>query len=329
MTLGGTIDIPKVGPVPKLAVFGILGAGAAYVGWRYWQNRSAGTADASATTDPGFADPGTLPGVAGAVPDDGSFGGTTGGTGGDSAGQILTNSAWSNDALAKLTATGSYDAGAVAAALGAYLGSTPLSSDQQSIVRAAIAVSGYPPVGSFSIIPGGDATLAVAPSGLSAQSIATTSASIAFTGVPGAASYVAYRNGVAAQSSSASPIVMTGLAAGTSYTVHVVAKTSAGKVSPDSPSITFKTAVAAVSTPTGLKVTATTSSTVTVTWKAVPGAKGYQVFANGAQNGNSVVYNEATARYLKAGTRYSIGVKAIGADNKTSGMATVPATTKK
>lgn len=329
--IGGTIDIPKVGQVPKVAAYGIGAVAAGYVGWRWWQSRNS-AASSAAPTDPGFEDPGTLPGVNGAVPSDGSFGGTTGGTGDAGTGQITTNSAWSNDALAKLTATGSYDAGLVAAALGNYLGGQPLSSDQQSIVRAAIAVSGYPPVGSFSIISGGDTGLTVAPSGLSAVNVTTSNAQIQFTGVPGATGYQAYRNGVAAESAGSSPITMAGLAQNTSYTVHVVAKTAAGKASPDSPSITFKTAISSVGAPTGLRVASTPPSTptqVNLTWNPVANAKGYQILVNGAQNGNTVTYNGGAARYLKAGTKYTIAVRAVNQNNVPGPQASISVTTKK
>lgn len=326
----GTIDVPKVGPVNKAAVYGVGGAAALYVGWRWWKARQATASAAAAaaqSTDGSFADAGTLPSVSGAVPADGSFGGTTGGTGSDTTGQILTNSQWSNDALAKLTSTGSYDAGAVAAALGAYLTSQPLTSDQQAIVRAAIGVSGYPPVGTFSIIPGGDTGLSVAPSGLSATNVSTSSASIGFTGVPGATSYQVVVNGVPGATGASSPIPVTGLAQNTPYTVHVVAKTASGKTSPDSPSITFHTQVGPAGAVSGLKVTDRSNSTITLAWNPVPNAKGYRLFVNGHQNGNSVVYTAGAVRYLKANTSYTVGVQALNENNAPGPMATIKAST--
>jgi hypothetical protein len=327
--IGGTFDIPKIGQVPKVAVLGIGGAGAAYVAYRWWQARNGTGADGTAPTDPGFEDPGTLPGVAGAVPDDGSFGGDTGGTGGSSTGQITTNSAWSNDALAKLTGTGAYDAGAVADALGAYLSARPLTADQIRIVQAALAVSGQPPVGTFTLIPGGDTSLGVAPSGLSVTGVTTTSASVAFTGVPGAASYRAYLNGIPGPTAASSPIPLTGLSQNTSYAVKVVALTSSGKASPDSPSVSFKTTVAAVAAPTGLHTSNVGPTSFYLGWNKVPGAAGYQILINGKQVGQSILANQGPATGLKKGTKYTIGVRAINANNSVGPTATITATTKK
>jgi hypothetical protein len=318
-----TIDIPKVGHVPKVAVVGVGVAAAGFVGWKWWNARNAVPAG-DPTADGSFQDPGTLPAVAGA--------GTVpyGGTGSDAGtGQITTNSAWTNDALAKLTATGAYDAGKVAEALGNYLGAQPLSTEQQAIVRAAIAVSGNPPVGTFYIVPGGNVGLSAAPSGLHVTGVTTSSATLAFTGVNGATSYVAYRNGVAAQSASSSPITLTGLSQNTSYTVHVVAKTASGLASPDSPSITFKTAVSGVPAPTGVKATAASNSTITLSWNAVPNAKGYRIIVNGVQNGGSVLYNAGSARYLKPNTSYRVGIQALSADDKPGPSTTITARTKK
>lgn len=326
MSLGGTIDIPKLGSVPKPAAIAVGAAAVGFIGWRWWKARNAPPADQTAT-DPGFEDPGALPTVPGAS---GVYGGTTGGTGSDQSGAILTNAQWSNDVLAKLTGTGAYEAGDVADALGAYLAGRPLTSDQQRIVQAAIAVSGKPPVGDFTLIPGGDTGLMVAPSGLSATGVTTTTASITFTGVPGAAGYTAVVNGVDKASASSSPIALTGLTQNTAYTVHVVAKTAAGKASPDSPSVTFKTLVAGVGAPTGLHVPqGTTQTLIPLSWNPVAGAKGYQILVNGKQNGNTVTFNGGAARYLKKGTRYTLGVRAINANNTPGPTATITASTKK
>lgn len=56
-----------------------------------------------------------------------------------------TNAAWAQAAENYLTNTGGYDAGTVAAALGIYIAGSTLSTDQQSVVEAAIAFQGYPP----------------------------------------------------------------------------------------------------------------------------------------------------------------------------------------
>jgi hypothetical protein len=65
-----------------------------------------------------------------------------------------TNSAWAQQATANLVSIG-YASTDVAAALGQYLASLPLTAAQQNIVQVALAEDGPPPVGSFSIITTG------------------------------------------------------------------------------------------------------------------------------------------------------------------------------
>lgn len=62
-----------------------------------------------------------------------------------------SNAAWAQAAEAGLTDIG-YGSTDVAAALGRYLGGLSLTSDQATIVQAAIAEYGPPPVGSFQVI---------------------------------------------------------------------------------------------------------------------------------------------------------------------------------
>jgi PASTA domain len=57
-----------------------------------------------------------------------------------------TNAAWAQAAENYLTNEGQYDAATVAAALGIYITGSTLSAAQQSVVEAAIAFEGYPPV---------------------------------------------------------------------------------------------------------------------------------------------------------------------------------------
>jgi hypothetical protein len=68
-----------------------------------------------------------------------------------------TNAAWAQQATANLVAIG-YSSTDVAAALGQYLASLPLTAAQQTIVQVALAEDGPPPVGSFSIITTGSST---------------------------------------------------------------------------------------------------------------------------------------------------------------------------
>lgn len=59
--------------------------------------------------------------------------------------QATTNAQWSAAAVSALTAQG-YTGTQVLGALGPYLAGQPISTSQASVVQAAIAVEGYPPV---------------------------------------------------------------------------------------------------------------------------------------------------------------------------------------
>lgn len=63
---------------------------------------------------------------------------------------ITTNAQWSADATAKLTDLG-YDSVAVSTALGKYLASQFVTSQEAQYIYTAIALSGHPPVGAFSV----------------------------------------------------------------------------------------------------------------------------------------------------------------------------------
>lgn len=63
----------------------------------------------------------------------------------------VTNAQWAQAAEAGLTSLG-YNAQTVGAAIGRYLASLPLTSDQVTIVQTAVAEYGNPPVGSYAII---------------------------------------------------------------------------------------------------------------------------------------------------------------------------------
>lgn len=247
-----TVDIPKVGALPKKYLVPAGIAVAAFVGWRFWQARQD-TSDGDTTiTDGEFGAVDTsIPGVAGAVSPTNSYGSGDSGSGDTAGTSLTTNAAWTTYARSQLS--GSYDDAAVVAALGNYLGSQPLSSAQQTIVRAAIAVAGYPPVGSFAVIPGGDTTISVAPSGLKAITIRADHVTMGWNPVAGASSYRLYGAGQQV-TSSALTATISALASGTSYGFQVAAVNGAGTVGPKSATVTVKTAAAATSsggTPTG------------------------------------------------------------------------------
>ncbi|MEV0980786.1 glycoside hydrolase family 18 protein [Streptomyces sp. NPDC049915] len=78
--------------------------------------------------------------------------------------------------------------------------------------------------------------------------------------------------------------------------------------------------------PAGLAVSGTTSSSVSLSWNAVPGATGYTVYRDGAKAA-SVTGTSATVSGLAAATSYSFQVTASNAAGESARSAAVPATT--
>lgn len=101
--------------------------------------------------------------------------------------------------------------------------------------------------------------------------------------------------------------------------------TSPPVVKPPAP----KPAPVVMKAPTGLKATKSTSTSVTLDWTPVSGAKGYKLYANGKQKGNSVVYSLGTVTGLAKNTSYKLGVAAIYPGDKMGPTATINAHTTK
>lgn len=327
--IDGEVKLPALGGVNKKVLIGVGVAGAGYIGYRYYQNYKANQ-DATATADtPGFDDTSqTLPVVDGGSDISGTSNGETDTTVDGT--EPTTNAAWTQEAEMYLEESG-YDAQSVSEALGKYITSQPLTSAEQSIVSSAIAVAGYPPVGNISIIPGGDATLTTAPTGVKVLGTTDTTVTVQFSQVPGAAYYRGYRNGVGTNVSSntVSPMLFAGLEPNTSYTFKIAAVTSGNAVGPQSAGVTAKTGTVTLKAPTGLKAGTVTSSSIAVTCSTVSGAEYYRWYVNGISRGASD--NPAyTIGGLHSGTKYSITVAADTTTNTPgpkSGALTV--TTKK
>jgi len=327
--IDGNITIPKVGQVPKKAVVAVVGAGVAYVGYRYYaaaQGGDTGTGDEASD----FADGGLPPGVIGAVSPTNSYGDAGADTSDGTDGTLpTTNSAWSALAAQQLTQSDTWSYTDIVTALGNYLAGVPLSSTQQAIVRAAIAVAGYPPVGTHSIVSGGDTPLIVAPGGFKVTTTATT-ATLTCTAVAGAASYRAYRTGSATNIGSAvgPSITVGGLNPGTKYTFHMRAVSSSGQLSPSSPSITISTtttektppatgpkppAHSVPKAPTGFSVV-TTATTARLKCNPVAGAASYRAYRAGSEtNVGTASGPEVTVGGLTPGKSYTWHMRAVNA----------------
>jgi hypothetical protein len=320
------VDVPKVGKVNKKVLVPIAVVAVGFIGYKYWQARQVGTGDA---TDLGYEDPGTLPAVAGAVRPNGDYGSGSGDTT-QAGGQVTTNAQWSQQAASQLAGgDGRWSYSDVLLALGNYLDGQPLSTAQQEIVRAARAAVGEPPVGNHVVIPGGNTALTVAPTGVTATAT-PTAMKVSFGAVPGAATYNVYRSNttgatnVASGTGSASPIDLVGLTPNTSYTVQVAGVTASGTVGPKSAAISVKTPGVAVAAPVKPTVTNITSSSATLTTKAVPYATSYHWWVAGrfVQATDGPVW---TATKMKSRTKYTASVQAdtaTGAPSKQSPVAT-------
>lgn len=314
--MGETLDIPKVGPVKKPVVIGIVAVGAAYVGWRYYEARQAAAASTDATDTSGtFGDGGTLP----TVPDaytgqdvgypDGTD--TAGGTVDSYGFTGTTNSQWTQYVTTQLEQSSDWSYSSIVGALGQFIANKPLTTAQQQIVQAAIAVAGYPPEGQHSIIPGGDAPLTVAPSGVAVTATTSTTATVTFNRVAGAGYYRVYRSGASTNvgAGDGPPITVSGLQPNTSYSFAVAADTTSGTPGPKSASVTAKTKAVTLATPRTPTVGSITATSAAVSTGAVSGATGYNWYVNGVAHGHSDAPSY-TLSGLKAKTSYRVSVAA-------------------
>jgi hypothetical protein len=251
----GSVEVPKLGKVPKPVLFGVGGLAAAFVGWRWYAARKAAAAapaDPGTGTDPGFQDPGTLPQVQGAAAGVSGlpYADPTAGVGtvGDYGFTGTTNSQWTEYAAQQLQQSDTWSYTDVVGALGQYLAHRPLSQLQVQIVQAAIAVAGSPPVGSFSVVPGGEVGISVAPSGLQVTHEASTSVNLTWFPVAGAHGYLVDAHGVS-KKVTGTATTLTGLHPGTAYQVTVQAEAGNGELGPASDPVTAHTAAASAPAP--------------------------------------------------------------------------------
>lgn len=317
--LTGKVDLPAIGEVDKRVVVGIGGALVVFIGWKYYQSKSATTYDPAADgLDPGLEDPGVLPSVAGAVSPDNSYGLSDGSaTSTDSYGFTgTTNSQWTQYASTQLSqASDTWSYGTIVAALGAFIANRALTTAQQEIVQAAIGLAGYPPEGSHVIIPGGNTKVTVAPTGLAVTSTTTTTAVLSWSPVAGAQSYRAYRSGASTNVGSTdapnTTITVSGLQPNTEYSFQVAATSLGDTPGPRSTAVKAKTKPVSLKAPTGVKVSSIAATAATVGWTKVSGATSYRVKVNGQIRGTADGGLSSTRiTGLSKKTRYSVTVAA-------------------
>lgn len=326
------INVPKIGPVKKPVVIALGVGTAGFVAYRYYVSRNSG-ADVTATDTSGtYDDTGVLPSVSGAVLPDNSYGIGDTATSVDSYGFTgTTNSEWTQYSVTALQQSDTWSYTDIVTALGLYLNNKGLSTTQQQIVQAALAVSGQPPEGSHTLISGGDTSLTIAPTGLTGTAISGTSVRLSWNPVAGAAGYRIYRSGVSQPVGEANSNTgeVGGLSGGTKYSFQVAAHNSAGSVGPKSGTFSVSTSSVALKPPTTVTAHSITSSSLILTWNAVGDANHYTIYQNGSNVGKTAG-TSFTRGALRANTKYTFQVDAVadgGAKSVKSKSAIV--TTKK
>lgn len=318
--LKGQVDVPGIGGVDKRVLIGVGGVAAVFIGWRYYKARSATAYDPNAApVDPGMEDPGVLPSVAGAVSPNNGYGLADSSSAATNTSDAYgfhgtTDSQWTQYATAQLTSSDQWSYTAIVTALGKYIGGKPLSSTEQQIVGAAIALAGHPPEHpNQALIPGGDVPLTVAPTGVKVTAVTTTTAKLSWNAVAGAEGYRIYRSGVSQVVGVANGTSgeVGGLTPNTSYSFQVAAFTQGGQIGPKSSSATGKTTAVKLAAPGGVHVSSIAATQATVSWTKVAGATSYRVYVNGSVRGaadGGLSSNRITG--LSKKTRYTVQVAA-------------------
>jgi chitodextrinase len=142
----------------------------------------------------------------------------------------------------------------------------------------------------------------------------------------GVTGYGAYRNAVLAGSPTATSYTFTGLACGTSYTLGVDAADAAGNRSGKAAMTASTSACSdtqAPSAPTGLVLSSSTVTSISVTWAASTdnvGVAGYGAYKNAVLAGSPTATSYTFAG-LACGTSYTLGVDAVDAAGNRSAQA--------
>lgn len=120
----------------------------------------------------------------------------------------------------------------------------------------------------------------------------------------------------------------TGLSPLSTYTYYVIATDSRGAVSAASNVVTAATLNALPGTPTGLAITGTTSTTVSLSWTAPSGAITYNLYRNGVKVQPGISSTSFTDSGLTPSTQYTYAVSAQGSAGEGGLSSSVQATTQ-
>ena len=309
MAEASQVNIPKVGKTKKSWVWAAMAVAGGFVVWKWYTASKSADSEVSYTTD--YVSEPLPTGGAGAAGGSGNVqyaGSTTDNTSDD---VIDTNAEWTNRA-AELLSNAGYDPATVYSALGDYLAQAPLTSSEQTIVRAALAAVGNPPTGGPYVIKEqvGEVTL-TAPAGLKATTTTFNSVTLSWSSVTGAGGYYVYRSGMTSNPIQVSGTTATivGLEPNTTYTFQVAAYTTTGKAGPKSSSVSAKTKSVTLAKPATPTVSAITKNSAQVTTKPVSGARGYLWYINGVAHGHSDNPSYKVVS-LRSNTPYTVSVKA-------------------
>ena len=168
-----------------------------------------------------------------------------------------------------------------------------------------------------------DAEVPSAPTNLYASAQSATSIGLIWSSVYGAESYKVYRDSQEiATNVTGTSYTDNGLTANTYYCYTVKAVNSAGE-SEESSSACAMTYSLIPSTPTGLDVTAQSSSSIALTWNSVDGAESYKVYRDSQEIATNVTGTSYTDNGLTANTNYCYTVKAVNSagESEESGSA--------
>lgn len=307
-------------PAP-LAVAG--GAAVLYVGYRYW------SASRNSSEEPVVTAPEEDYGATGSAVGTGySYIPTSSTTPSDDTDStvISTNQQWTQQGVAYAASVG-YDSAAAALALGKYLGSQPITKDEQNIVRVVLGALGSPPKGGpFTVITdtSSSPSTLTAPTGVKVDSVTGTTVKLSWNSVAGAIGYSVTEaktgTNVVAYAPSGTSVTVQNLKPNTSYTFYVAARNSANVRQPLSAGVTAKTSGIKLTAPTGLKARTVTSNAITFQWNAVPGVQAYTLQPAGSGSTNIESTDPVqTVTGLKANTTYRYRVAAFQPGTRTVG----------
>ena len=169
-----------------------------------------------------------------------------------------------------------------------------------------------------------------APLGVNAESLSSSSITVTWASVTGASGYVIFRNSSRIDTVTGTSFVDNGLTSNTSYSYEVSAYNSVGES--DLSSAVSATTLIELSVPTGLTATAISSSSIDVSWEAVSGAEGYELFRSLSETGSYVkIATQSATTYSNGGlsesTTYYYKVLAYLSTAKSDTSTTVSATT--